>query len=153
VTWKAADNPPGTVAGLVIHPDTPLPSPSAEIALPGLEGSQEVILPVGSAALELGVAYSLNSRTLTDKQTIKVRGFQDHDVWSVDLTASCLAPDGHPQWGAEVFFSDHEVSTDLEVEEIYLFSDKSVSSSSPTTGSLGAKEVHLFRLFDIIDWR
>jgi hypothetical protein len=85
VTWRAGDNPPGTVATLEIQPSG---SPPTTIQLGGLDGSQDVPLPAGNSDLTLQVALTVNGRTLTDSSTIQVQGFSARDTRTIEDTAT-----------------------------------------------------------------
>jgi hypothetical protein len=123
IEWSALDNPPGTVALLEVRPSGSGGTPVSTVALPSLSGTQKVMLPAGRSDLRLVVAYTLNGRTMSDDRTLQVQGFQEHDVWTFELPATCLFIDGAWRWGVELPFSSQFVSNSLRVEELFCYFD------------------------------
>jgi len=118
IAWAASANPPGTTASLEVRP-TGLSGPPADIIpLGALDGTQNVTLPAGASDFTLVVATTLNGRRREDRRTVQVRGFQDHEIWKILRSATCLSVDGQLRWGVELSFAG-TVSPALAVEELY----------------------------------
>jgi len=118
ITWYAVDNPPGTVADLVVD-SADSPGPPTVVRLNSLEGSRDDIeVPAGGSKLSLIVAKELNGRTLTASAALPITGVLNHEVMSQDPPVTCVTIDGEPHWGAEVFFGD-SFGQELLVEELY----------------------------------
>lgn len=118
ITWNAADNPPGTLADLVVSPINSPGTPSVT-RLGGLLGSRnDVEVPIGGSGFALIISRELNGRTLTATASHSVIGVQDHEVLSRVLGVSCTTVDGEPRWGAQVSF-DEQFGEEIAVEELY----------------------------------
>ena len=105
INWTADQNPPGSLATLVISP------PNTTLALGSLTGSQPVTLGEGPATFQFVVTYTypVDGSVKQDSRTVQVQGFQTGDVWTITQQATCQG--GH--WAGSLSLSPNDVSANL----------------------------------------
>jgi hypothetical protein len=112
VTWHGEDNPPGTIARLVLRRKE-AGAPSRTLPISALGGVLSLPAPAGQHELVFEVEYELNGRTLSDRRTTDLRGIVAGDLMTFQFVPSCwkfgavdrwwidLSP-GHASFGGEI---------------------------------------------------
>jgi len=120
VTWNAEDNPPGTVARVLLRPKSGAGAVQT-LAIGPLAGSLQVAAPAGRHEVVIELEYELNGRPLHDVGSAEFRGVVPGDTITFELVPACwlfgavdrwwfdISP-GHVGYGPEIVVETLRVS-------------------------------------------
>lgn len=101
ITWDGLDNPPGTIARVLLRQKVP-GAPTRTLATPGLAGTLVLEVPPGRHEVIFVVEYELNGRTLQDQRLAEVRGIVPGDVVTFQFVPSCWQFAGVDRWWIDI---------------------------------------------------